>query len=86
MKNFIFEKKKISLVKRIRIPENRDLINGIRLNRNERVENFDRNKYHFSNLCFGASLKAIVDLMNEKNFSFVGTNLTRCNAFFVQNC
>lgn len=43
MKNFIFEKKKISLVKRIRIPENRDLINGIRLNRNERVENFDRN-------------------------------------------
>ena len=49
------------------------------------IENFDRNKYHFSNLCFGASLKAIVDLMKEKNFSFVGTNLTRCNAFFVQN-
>ncbi len=49
------------------------------------IENFDRSKYHFSNLCFGASLKAIVDLMKEKNFSFVGTNLTRCNAFFVQN-
>jgi len=49
------------------------------------IENFDRNDYHFSNLCFGASLKAIVDLMKKKNFSFIGTNLTRCNAFFVQN-
>ena len=48
------------------------------------IENFDRSKYHFSNLCFETSLKAIVDLMKEKNFSFVGTNLTRCNAF-VQN-
>ena len=43
MKNFIFEKKNLSLVKRIRIPEKRDLINGIRLNRNERVEDFDKN-------------------------------------------
>ena len=23
--------------------------------------------------------------MKEKNFTFVGTNLTRCNAFFVHN-
>lgn len=43
MKKYIFEKKKISLIKRIRIPENRDLNKGIRLNRNERVENFEKN-------------------------------------------
>ena len=49
------------------------------------IENFDRKNYHFSNLCFGASLRAIIDLMQEKNFTFVGTNLTRCNAFFVHN-
>ena len=49
------------------------------------IKNFDRKKYHFSNLCFGASLRAIIDLMQEKNFTFVGTNLTRCNAFFVHN-
>lgn len=43
MRNFIFNKKKINTIQRIRIPENRDLVNGIRLNRNERVENFEKN-------------------------------------------
>ena len=47
------------------------------------LENFNRTNYHHSNLCFGASLKAIVELMIKKKFKFVGTNLTRCNAFFV---
>ena len=47
------------------------------------IDNFNRNEYHFSNLCFGASLRAIIDLMEEKNFKFVGTNLARCNAFFI---
>jgi len=47
------------------------------------LKNFDRSKYHYSNLCFGASIKALVNLMNKKNFIFVGTNLTNCNAFFV---
>ena len=47
------------------------------------LENFDRTNYHYSNLSFGASLKAIVDLMIDKKFKFVGTNLTRCNAFFI---
>lgn len=42
MKNFIFNKKKISLIDRIRIPENRDLKKGLRLNRNERVDNFSK--------------------------------------------
>ena len=43
MKNFIFRKKKINIISRIRILENRDLKKGIRLNRNERVENFEKN-------------------------------------------
>ncbi len=47
------------------------------------IDNFNRNEYHFSNLCFGASLRAIIDLMEEKNIKFVGTNLARCNAFFI---
>ena len=42
MKKFIYKKSKISIEKRIRIPENRDLVKGIRLNRNERVENFEK--------------------------------------------
>ena len=42
MKDFIYNKKKINLISRIRIAENRDLKKGIRLNRNERVENFDK--------------------------------------------
>ena len=42
MKDFIYNKKKVNLISRIRISENRDLKKGIRLNRNERVENFDK--------------------------------------------
>lgn len=48
------------------------------------IKNFDRTKYHYSNLCYGASLKAIVNLMKKKGFVFVGTNLHRVNAFFIQ--
>ena len=44
---------------------------------------FDRSKYHYSHLCFGASIKAIIKLMMKKNFVFLGTNLLCCNAFFV---
>lgn len=47
------------------------------------IEKFNRTDYHYSNLCFGASLKALINLMMKKNFVFVGTNLTSCNAFFV---
>ncbi len=43
MSNFIYEKKKISIVKRLRIAENRDLKKGLRLNRNERVDNYPKN-------------------------------------------
>lgn len=41
MKDFLFNKKRINIISRNRILEKRDLKNGIRLNRNERVENFD---------------------------------------------
>jgi histidinol-phosphate aminotransferase len=40
MKVFISKKNHLRDIKRIRIPENRDLNNGLRLNRNERVENW----------------------------------------------
>ena len=47
------------------------------------IKEFDRSAYHYSNLCFGASLAAIIQIMHEKNFIFIGTNQFRCNAFFV---
>lgn len=42
LNQFIYERKNISVLNRVRIPENRDLLHGVRLNRNERVENFDK--------------------------------------------
>ena len=47
------------------------------------IDNFNRTQYHYSNLCFGMSLKAAINLMDKKNFYFIGTNLFRNNAFFV---
>ena len=47
------------------------------------IKEFDRSAYHYSNLCFGASLAAIIQVMYEKNFVFIGTNQFKCNAFFV---
>ena len=44
---------------------------------------FNRTNYHYSNLCFGASLKSIVKLLSNKGFIFLGTNLFRNNAFFI---
>jgi len=49
------------------------------------IINFDRNNYHYSNLCFGMSIKAAINVMKEKNFYFIGTNLFRNNAFFVSD-
>jgi len=49
------------------------------------IDNFNRTKYHYSNLCFGMSLKAAIKIMQSKNFYFLGTNLFRNNAFFVSN-
>ena len=47
------------------------------------IENFDRTNYHYSNLCWGVSLKGLIKLMNDKNFVFLGTNNLKNNAFFV---
>ena len=40
---------------------------------------------HFSNLFFGASLKALCYLAEKKGYSFVGSNLHGNNAYFVKN-
>jgi hypothetical protein len=49
------------------------------------IENFSRDSYHFSNLCYGASLKAYVNLMKFKGYYFLGVNRLRNNAFFISN-
>ena len=49
------------------------------------IKKFNRTKYHYSNLCFGASLKAIINLLEKKNYTFIGTNISKLNAFFISN-
>lgn len=49
------------------------------------INNFDRTSYHYSNLCWGVSLKALIKVMTEKNYTFVGSNDLRNNAFFISN-
>ncbi|MCB0698974.1 MAG: hypothetical protein H6551_13165 [Chitinophagales bacterium] len=46
---------------------------------------FVRRNAHYSDLYFGASLKAFYDLAKEKGYTFVGTNSAGMNAFFVRN-
>lgn len=46
---------------------------------------FQRSRAHYSNLYFGASLQALIDLGIKKGYTFVGTNSNGCNAFFVRN-
>ena len=47
------------------------------------LKDFDRKKYHYSYLCWGASLKTLIKLMNQKKYIFVGSNIACFNAFFV---
>ena len=47
------------------------------------IEDFERTKYHFSNLCWGMSLKALINLMKKKGFIFLGVNYLKNNAFFI---
>lgn len=49
------------------------------------ISGFERNNYHYSNLCYGMSLKALIKLMNKKNYYFIGTNIQKNNAFFISN-
>ena len=46
---------------------------------------FKRTNAHHSNLYFGASLPALIQLGKQKGYTFVGTTSTGCNAFFVKN-
>lgn len=46
---------------------------------------FHRTRKHYSNLYFGASLKAMTGLAETKGYSLVGTNSQCSNAFYVRN-
>ena len=46
---------------------------------------FDRKKYHYSNLCYGASITAFINLMYKKGYYLIGVNNMRNNAFFISN-
>ena len=46
---------------------------------------FFRTKAHYSNLYFGASLRALIDLGKNKGYTFIGTNTNGVNAFFIRN-
>ena len=48
------------------------------------LENFDRNRYHYSNLFFGASLNSFRSMLEKKGYVFLGTSSTGINAFFVK--
>lgn len=47
-------------------------------------EDFNRTKAHYSNLFFGASLKALHLLAYEKGFVFIGCNQAGNNAYFIR--
>jgi len=49
------------------------------------IKNFNRTNYHYSNLCYGVSLRALINLMKEKEYTFIGSNNRNTNAFFVCN-
>jgi hypothetical protein len=47
-------------------------------------DDFNRTIAHFSNLYFGASLKALVQLSNDKGYAFIGCNSAGNNAYFIR--
>tara|TARA_B110000914_G_C15444956_1_gene437975 strand:- start:94 stop:1023 length:930 start_codon:yes stop_codon:yes gene_type:complete len=47
------------------------------------ISGFERSKYHYSYLCYGMSLKALINLMDQKGYYFIGCNLQKINAFFI---
>ena len=47
------------------------------------ISGFERSKYHYSYLCYGMSLKALINLMDQKGYYFIGANLQKINAFFI---
>lgn len=49
-----------------------------------RDNEFVRTKKHYSNLYYGASLKAFIYELDKKGFTFIGSNRVGSNAFFVK--
>lgn len=49
------------------------------------IKKFDRFEYHKTGFCWGASLKAMIKLMKNKGYTFIGTNRLNCNAFFLND-
>ena len=47
-------------------------------------KNFSRQDAHYSNLYFGASIKAFISMLDNKGYNFVGTASSGVNAFFVK--
>ena len=47
-------------------------------------KNYIRSNEHYSNLYYGASIKAFIDLLKKRNYFFIGTNSAGNNAFFVK--
>jgi len=45
---------------------------------------FVRQDYHFSNLYFGANLKAFEILLNKRGYLYIGSNSQNSNAFFCK--
>lgn len=50
-----------------------------------RNDKFDRFSAHFSGLYYGASLRAFVNLLESKEYIFLGTNRVGNNAFFIKH-
>ena len=48
-------------------------------------EDFERKKAHYSNIYYGASLKALINLGRKKNYIFIGCNSAGNNAYFIKS-
>lgn len=46
-------------------------------------DNFNRFNAHFSGLYFGASIKALINLGNKKDYKFIGADSSGTNLFFI---
>jgi hypothetical protein len=47
-------------------------------------KNFNRTKYHYSNLYWGASIKAFDSMLSKRGYVYVGSNKQNLNAFFIK--
>ena len=47
-------------------------------------KNFFRSKEHYSNLYYGASIRAFINMMRKKDYFFIGSNSAGNNAFFIK--